>query len=142
MDRTKVSDFSSNRIGFIFIFCRIGKKKLFLIRSNNHFSDKVKFKFTVSINFNNWFVIVCYIKCDEPHHNEWCKLKFFINTCFTSVCNWCLIIKNMNELSMKTYDVNDELYTLWMWIILIINFNQNFNLNVFMFDKKCFIFYF
>ena len=106
--------------------------------------DRIKFKFIISINFNNWIVIAYYIKRDKPHHNEWCKLKFFINTCFsfTSICNWRLIINNINELLMKKYDVNDEWYILWMWIILVINFNQNFNLSVFMFNEKCFIFYF
>ena len=106
------------------------------------FCDKIKFKFVISINFNIWFVVVCCIKRDESHYNKWCKLKFFINTCFTSVCNWRSIINNINELSMKIYDVNNELYILWMWIILIINFNQNFDLNVFMFNEKCFTFYF
>ena len=78
------------------------------------FCDKIKFKFIISINFNNWFVVTCYIERDEPHHNKWCKFKIFNNTCFVLIYNWRSIINNMNELSMKTYNVNDKLYTLWM----------------------------
>ena len=69
------------------------------------FCDKIKFKSVIAIIFNNWFVVACCVERDKSHHNEWCKLKFFNSTCFASICNWRSIIDNMNELSMKTYDV-------------------------------------
>ena len=80
--------------------------------------DKIKFKFVVSINFNSWFAAACCVKRDESHHNEWCKLKSFNNTCSALICSWRSIIDNVTKLSVKIYNTNDGLYTLWIWVIL------------------------
>ncbi len=57
----------------------------------------------------NWSTATCCVKRIEFDHNEWCKLKFFNKTCFTSSFKKRFIVFNNEKDSFEEYDIDNAL---------------------------------